>query len=307
LELARGYFEARRLLRELDPAVAVGFGGYASLPTILAACHAGVLTIVHEQNAVLGRANRLLASRVDAIATSFEQVQKLPPKGRAVMRRTGNPVRPEIAALSTQPYPAPEANGPLHILVTGGSQGATVFSSLVPLAVALLPPESRARLRIVQQCRPEDLEAVTQAYRELNVAAELQPFFTDIPARLAKAQLLICRAGASTVAEATAAGRPAILVPYPAAMDDHQTENARALMRAKCAWFADQALLTPEKLRDMLEAMLAEPARLIEVARRAREVGIPNAAAQLADMVAGLVSNTSHRELRAPTTRGAAA
>jgi len=298
IQLARGWFEARRLLRDLDPALAVGFGGYASLPTMLAAVRAGILTLIHEQNAVLGRANRLLAPRVDAIATSFDQVLRLPPSGRAIMRRTGNPVRPEIAALSTQPYPAPEADGPLHVLVTGGSQGATIFSRLVPYAVSLLPPESRARLRIVQQCRPEDIEAVTQAYRELGVAAELRPFFTDMPRRLAEAHVAICRAGASTVAELTAAGRPSILVPYPAATDDHQTANARALFRQRCGWFAPQSELTPEKLGEMLQALLAEPSRLVDVAQRAREAGIPDAAARLADMVAGLVADLQRGQLR---------
>jgi UDP-N-acetylglucosamine--N-acetylmuramyl-(pentapeptide) pyrophosphoryl-undecaprenol N-acetylglucosamine transferase len=295
VQLGRGLLEARRLLRDLDPAIAIGFGGYASLPTMLAAVHSSVLTVIHEQNAVLGRANRMLASRVDAIATSFDQVLRLPRSGRAIMRRTGNPVRPEIAALSRRPYPAPEADGPLQILITGGSQGATIFSSIVPLAVASLPPELRSRLRLVQQCRAADLEGVTQAYRELGVAAELRPFFADMPEQLARSQLVIGRAGASTVAEITAAGRPAILVPYPAAMDDHQTANARALLRQRCAWLVHQPEFTPEKLRDMLGALLAEPARLVDAARRSREAGIPNAAAQLADMVAGLVSDGGTR------------
>lgn len=297
VELGRGLFEARRVLRDLDPAVAVGFGGYASLPTMLAAVHARILTVVHEQNAVLGRANRMLASRVDAVATSFEQVLSLPPAGHAIMRRTGNPVRPEIAALSQQPYPAPQADGPLHILVTGGSQGATVFSAVLPHAVAALPPELRARLRLVQQCRPEDIEAVAKAYGELSVSAELRPFFADMPQQLARAQLVIARAGASTVAEITAAGRPAVLVPYPAAMDDHQTANARALLKQRCAWLVHQKDFTPERVRDMLRALMSEPARLAEAARHARETGIPNAAAQLADLVAGLISDGGRRRL----------
>lgn len=306
VEIARGYFEARRLLHELSPAVVVGFGGYASLPTMLAAVRSRILTIIHEQNAVLGRANRMLASRVDAIATSFEEVQMLPDRMSAQLRRTGNPVRLDIAALSNEPYPAPEAGGPLHILVTGGSQGAAVFGALIPAAVALLEPPLRARLRLAQQCRPEHLEEVGRFYKEHGAAAELRPFFSDMPERLRRAQLVISRAGASTVAEITAAGRPSILIPYPAAMDDHQTANARALLRQRCAWIVSQQTVTPEKLKEMLTAMLAEPARLAEVAARARDVGIPNAAARLADMVAGLVSDGGRRHLLRGKSRDAA-
>ena len=306
IEIARGYFEARRLLRDLGPAVVVGFGGYASLPTMLAAIRSHILTVIHEQNGVLGRANRMLASKVDAIATSFEEVQMLPARMSAQMRRTGNPVRPEIAALSNEPYPAPEPGGALNILVTGGSQGAAVFGALVPAAIALLDPELRARLRLAQQCRPEHIDEVDRFYKEIGVAAELRPFFTDMPERLRRAQLIISRAGASTVAEITVAGRPSILIPYPAAMDDHQTANARALLRQRAAWLASQEGITPEKLKDMLAAILAEPARLVEVAKRAREVGIPDAAARLADMVAGLVSHGGRRHLLRAKSRNAA-
>ncbi len=290
VELVRGYFEARRIIRDLEPAAAVGFGGYASLPTMLAASQADVPTLIHEQNAVLGRANRFLASRVDAIATSFEQVFRLPPRGRFQLRRTGNPVRPEIAALSAKPYPAPVPNGPLNILITGGSQGATVFSKIVPLAVSLIPAEVRPRLRIAHQARAEDVEAVTLAYKELSVAAEVRPFFTNIPQLLERVHLVISRSGASTVAEITAAGRPAILVPYPAAMDDHQLANARALLVKKCAWAVPQNAFTPEKLKEMLLAMLVKPEALVEVAARARAAGHPDAASRLADMVVELVA-----------------
>ncbi len=290
-QLARGLFESRRVLRELEPAAVVGFGGYASFPVILAAILGHVPALIHEQNAVLGRANRLLASRVDAIATSFDQVQRLPASGRAHLRRTGNPVRPAIAALSRTPYPAPAPDGPLNVLVTGGSQGAAAFSTIVPAAVAKLAPEFRARLRIAQQCKAEDIEAVTQAYHELSVAAELRPFFADMPEQLARAQLVIARAGASTVAEIMAAGRPSILIPFPAAMDDHQSANAVALFRYKCAWPLKQNESTAEKLKEFLQAMLADPTKLTEAARRARDAGIPDAAARLADVVMELISN----------------
>lgn len=289
-ELGRGYFEARRIIRELEPAAAVGFGGYASVPTILAASQADVPTLIHEQNAVLGRANRFLASRVNRIATSFEQVFRLPPKGNFRLRRTGNPVRAEIAALSAKPYPAPVANGQLNVLVTGGSQGATVFSKIVPLAVSLIPADHRKRLRIAHQARSEDLDTVKRAYQELSVSAEVRPFFKNMAQLLERVHLVISRSGASTVAELTAAGRPAILVPYPAAADQHQLANARAMMLQKCAWAVPQDKFTPEKLKDMLLAMMAKPDALIDAARRARESGHPDAAARLADMVAELVT-----------------
>ncbi len=297
VQMARGLFEARRVLRQLEPAAAVGFGGYASVPTMLAAVYAHIPTLIHEQNAVLGRANRMLAPRVTAIATSFEHVAGMPAKGSAQLRRTGNPVRPEIAALSRIPDEPPAAGGPFNLLITGGSQGAAVFGEIVPKAIALLPPEYRARLRIAQQCRPEHLEMATQMYGQLGMNVDLRPFFNDMPERLAKTHLMVCRAGASTVAEVLAAGRPALLVPYPAAMDDHQTANGLSLQRKKAAWIIAQAKFTPHTLKDVLGTLMNEPARLAEVAKAAREMGIPEAATRLADMVAGLVSSGGARRL----------
>ncbi len=297
VQMARGLFEARRVLRQLEPAAAVGFGGYASVPTMLAAVYARIPTVIHEQNAVLGRANRMLASRVTAIATSFERVSGMPAKGSAQLRRTGNPVRPEIAALSRIPYEPPAAGGPFNLLITGGSQGAAVFGEIVPKATALLPPEYRARLRIAQQCRPEHLEVATRIYGQLGMNVDLRPFFNDMPQRLAKTHLMIGRAGASTVAEVLAAGRPALLVPYPAAMDDHQTANGLSLQRKKAAWIMAQAKFTPHTLKDVLGTLMNEPERLAEVAKAALEMGIPEAASRLADMVAGLISSGGARHL----------
>ena len=264
---------------------------------MLAAVYAHIPTLIHEQNAVLGRANRMLASRVTAIATSFERVAGMPAKGSAQMRRTGNPVRPEIAALSQIPYEPPAAGGPFNLLITGGSQGAAVFGEIVPKAIALLPPDYRARLQIAQQCRPEHLDIAAQIYGQLGMKVDLRPFFNDMPQRLAKAHLMIGRAGASTVAEVLAAGRPALLVPYPAAMDDHQTANGLSLQRKKAAWIMAQAKFTPHALKDILGTLMNEPARLAEVAKAALEMGIPEAASRLADMVAGLVSSGAARHL----------
>jgi len=305
-QMARGLFEARRVLRQLEPAAAVGFGGYASVPTMLAAVYAHIPTLIHEQNAVLGRANRMLASRVTAIATSFERVGAMPEKGSAQLRRTGNPVRPEIAALSQNPYEPPTADGPFNLLITGGSQGAAVFGEIVPKAIALLPPDYRARLRIAQQCRSEHLDAAAQVYVQLGMNVDLRPFFNDMPERLAKAHLMIGRAGASTVAEILAAGRPALLVPYPAAMDDHQTANGLSLQRKKAAWIVAQAKFTPHTLKDVLGTLMTEPARLADVAKSAREMGIPEAASRLADMVVELISGGGTRQLRDQTPMEAA-
>lgn len=289
VELALGAVQARRLLGRLRPAAAVGFGGYASIPTMLAARWARVPTVIHEQNAVLGRANRVLAPRVTRIARSFEHVVALRAQDAARAVLTGNPVRAAIAALADKPYDAPVKDGPLRILVTGGSQGATVFSRVVPAALALLPEAARRRLVVAQQCRPADIEQAHAAYAAAGFGAELKTFFDDMPARLTAAHLVICRSGASTCAEITAAGRPAILVPYPHATDDHQTANARAIEAAGAAWLMPEPTFTPAALAERLAALLEAPAVLAERAAHARALGRPDAAARLADVVLSVV------------------
>jgi len=299
-QLGLGLIEARRLLRDLGPAVVVGFGGYPSVPTMLAAAQLRLPTVIHEQNAVLGRANRLLARRVSAIGTAFPGVRGLAP-GRAVL--TGNPVRPAVArAAAAVPYRPPGDAEALRLLVTGGSQGARIFSRVIPAAIAGLPAPLRGRIALTQQCRPEDLEAVRAIYRDAAVAAELSPFFADLPERLAQAHLLICRSGASTVAELAAAGRPAILVPYAHATDDHQTANAQALAEAGGAWLMAEAAFTPTALATRIEAVLAEPASLAAMAAAAAGLARADAAERLADMVEGLMpANGAER----PTRRAA--
>ncbi len=304
--LAVGTLQAERLLSRLGPAVAVGFGGYASAPTMLAATRRGIATVIHEQNAVLGRANRLLARRVTRIATSFETVTGLKPRDRAKARRTGNPVRPQITALGARPYPAPDQHGPLALLVVGGSQGASVFSRVVPKAVARLTEGWAGRLSISQQCRPEDLAEVERAYAAAGVRADLAPFFDDMPARLEAAHLLICRAGASTVAELAAAGRPAILVPYPHAADDHQTANARAMERGGGAWLMPESDFTVEALAVLLESLLTAPRTLDQAASQARAAGRADAAARLAELVTELLpSNGEGTRTASAGTAGA--
>ena len=281
--LTLGTIEARRVLKRLQPAVLVGFGGYPSVPPVLAArmMRRKPTIVLHEQNAVLGRANRLLARFADWIALGVEQTRALPEQPPS--KATGNPVRPEIAALAGLPYEPPEPGGVLRVLVTGGSQGARIFSTALPAALALLPAALRSRLRLTQQCRPEDLDRVRAAYAASGIEAELSPFFADMAQRLAAADFVIARAGASTVAELAIAGRPALLVPFPHAIDNHQLDNARAIdaLVIEQSDFEHRPALLAEKLRPRLESpdwfMIAADA----IARHA----IPDAAARLADLV----------------------
>jgi UDP-N-acetylglucosamine--N-acetylmuramyl-(pentapeptide) pyrophosphoryl-undecaprenol N-acetylglucosamine transferase len=289
-ELGIGFLQARQLLHGVKPAAVVGFGGYASVPTMLAASFAHLPTVLHEQNAVLGRANRLLAPRATRIATSFAHVKHLSPAwGRKVVR-TGMPVRAPIIALRDSAYPPLAEDQPARLLVLGGSQGARILSEIVPAALARLPAPLRRRIDVSQQCRPEDLDAVRQAYAGTGIAATLESFFHDVPERLAGAHLVIARSGASTVAELTAIGRPAILVPYPHAIDDHQTANAHAVDEIGGGWLIPQTAFTPESLAARLESLFALPSSLIKAAACAQAAGTPDAAAQLADLVAGLVT-----------------
>ncbi len=300
VDLGRGFFEARSVLRKLAPAAAVGFGGYASVPGMMAATFSGIPTVLHEQNAVLGRANRLLAGRVDRIATAFAHVDHVA-AGRATV--VGNPVRDEVRALYGRGYVAPNPTGTINILITGGSQGATVFSKILPEALSQMAPVLRSRLRIVQQCRSEDLEAVKAAYAVLGIDAELAPFFADIPARLAGAHLVLARAGASTVAELTASGRPSILVPYPHATDDHQTANARAIDEVGACIRIANAEFTAQRLATLLAELANDPQRLAKMASAAHALGRPDAAQRLAD----LVEQVLRKAPAAPLVAGGAA
>jgi UDP-N-acetylglucosamine--N-acetylmuramyl-(pentapeptide) pyrophosphoryl-undecaprenol N-acetylglucosamine transferase len=287
--LGLGFLQTRRLLRRQRPAVLVGFGGYASLPAMMAATMAGIPTVLHEQNAVLGRANRLLASRVTKIATSFVKMSHMTPSMSAKAVRTGMPVRRKIIEMRDIAYDPPSAGGTVRILVIGGSQGARALSQVVPAALKALPDSIRARLDISQQCRPEDLNEVKNAYEGSGIAVTLKSFFDDIPERLSVAHLVITRSGASTIAELTAIGRPSILVPYPHAIDDHQTANAHALDEAGGAWLIPQPAFTAESLSNRLQSLLALPDSLTKAAICARAVGLPDAGARLADLVTSVM------------------
>lgn len=284
LTLGRGTLQALPIVRRLKPAAAIGFGGYPTVPPLVAAKLSGVPILLHEQNAVMGLGNRLLARFATAIATGFPNPGGLGAHaGLAV--HTGNPVRPPVVAAASIPYDPPQPGGTLRLLVFGGSQGARVFADLVPPAIAALDPALRARLSIVQQTRDEDLPRTRAAYAEIGVDAELAPFFTDLPARMAHAHLVVARSGASTVAELAAIGRPSILVPLPHARDQDQAANAAVIATAGGAWAFPQAELSPERLAAELTALLADPARLSAAASAARTVGRPDAVERLADLV----------------------
>jgi len=290
-ELGVGVLQARSLLKKLNPAAVVGFGGYASVPAMVAAMSAGFPCALHEQNAVLGRANRLLAPRATKIATCYAQVSHMAGAWKKKVVLTGMPVRAPIIALRDTDYPALEADGPLRLLVMGGSQGARVLSDVVPAALARLPEPLRKRIEISQQCRPEDLEAVRAAYEGTGIKASLESFFHDVPERLASAHLVITRSGASSVAELTVMGRPGILVPYLHAIDDHQTANAHAVDEVGGGWLIPQPAFTAESLAARLESLFDLPGSLTRAAACARAAGTPDAAQRLADLVGSLITD----------------
>jgi UDP-N-acetylglucosamine--N-acetylmuramyl-(pentapeptide) pyrophosphoryl-undecaprenol N-acetylglucosamine transferase len=280
-----GRRQAKALYREFTPDAVVGFGGYPAFPALLAASSLKIPTILHEQNAVLGRVNRWVAADAAAIATAYPEVERLKRAYRNKVELVGNPVRESVARLGTMPFPEFDDTAPLKILVTGGSQGATILGAVVPDALGQLPPKLRHRLQVMQQCRADDIEAVRARYAALNIPAELLTYIEDMPDRLAEAHLIIARAGASTIAELTAAGRPAILVPLPIATDDHQTVNAREMAKAGGARMIPQDEFTPEVLSVQIAAIAGDAQALSNAAERALSVGRPHATSDLADLV----------------------
>ncbi|MDE2029032.1 MAG: undecaprenyldiphospho-muramoylpentapeptide beta-N-acetylglucosaminyltransferase [Alphaproteobacteria bacterium] len=289
LEMGVGVLQARRRLKQLRPDAVVGFGGYPSVPTLYAAARMGIPIILHEQNAVMGRANRALMDRARTVATSFPQVAGLKLSTNARLIHTGNPVRPAFMALRGRPYATITDDGPMKILVLGGSLGARVFSHVVPQALALMPEHLRRRIVIAQQCRKEDMEAARAAFAGAGIDAELSPFFRDVPERMAESHLVICRAGGSTVAELTVIGRPSILIPFPHGHANEQTANAEAVAEAGGAWIIPERAFTPESLAVRLESVMALPATLTKTAEAARAWGKVAAVDNLADCVADVV------------------
>ncbi|QFU17128.1 undecaprenyldiphospho-muramoylpentapeptide beta-N-acetylglucosaminyltransferase [Microvirga thermotolerans] len=291
LVLLRGTFKAMQAVRRLRPTVAVGFGGYPTVPPLMAASLLKVPTVIHEANAVMGRANRLLARRASVIATGFSSIKGVPDgvPGRTI--HTGNPVRPAVTEAARVPYPALTGDGTLRLLVVGGSQGARVMSDVVPPAIEALAPELRARIGICQQARGEDLERVRAHYARLGILFEAEPFFKDLPRRMADAHLVVARSGASTVAELAVIGRPSILVPLPGAIDQDQAANARTLGERGAAIVLPQTDFTPERLAREISAFLREPDRLTRAAAAAHSASITDAAGRLAQAVLQLASD----------------
>ena len=287
LRLALGVGVALRLIRRLRPAVVVGFGGYPTVPPLIAASLLGVPTILHEQNAVLGRANRFLSGRVTIIATGFPNLGGVAPGLQSKLRHTGNPVRPAVRAAAEAPYPD-FADGRLKVLVTGGSQGARVMAEIAPAALARLSADERARLCLTLQARGEDRAAAQAACAALGVDADIAEFFPDLPARMAAAHLVVARAGASTVSELAVIGRPSVLVPYPHALDQDQAANADLLAQTGAATVIRQPEFTPDALAAIWRAALADPTGLAARAAVARKAGVPEAAERLADLVADI-------------------
>lgn len=302
-EMFVGWRQAMAKIRKLKPALVVGFGGYPSVPTVFAAARLGVPVLLHDQNAVIGRANKILAPLAKLIATSFPRVKGLEQvKAPAIL--TGNPVRPAICALNKQAYPEISDSAPVRILIMGGSLGAQVFSDVVPKAITLLPEHLRKRLIINQQCRRDDLAAVEAAYTVHGIQVELATFFNDVPDRLAAAHLVICRSGASTVAELCAAGRPAIFVPYPHAIAGEQQANAEGVAEAGGGWVIPQKAFTPEALAVRLESLLSMPGALATTAAAAKTLARCEAASNLADLASDLIDFSLKRHEDAYTGVG---
>ncbi len=286
--LWQGNLDSRKLFRALKPKLVAGFGGYPTLPPLYAASGMKIPTLLHEQNAVMGRANKALATRVNAIAGGFLPDRDGPFAGKTIV--TGNPVRPAVLAEVGKPYAASQAHQPFHFLVFGGSQGAQYFSTAVPAAIKLLAPADQARLVLTQQARPEDEAQVRAAYQEVGIKAEVAPFFKDMPRRMADAHFVLSRSGASTVSEIAAIGRPAILVPFPHALDHDQAANAAALQAAGGANVIKQSELSPERIAAILTSAMHEPERLAFVAEKARSTGKPDATRLLADLAEAIAS-----------------
>jgi UDP-N-acetylglucosamine--N-acetylmuramyl-(pentapeptide) pyrophosphoryl-undecaprenol N-acetylglucosamine transferase len=283
--LARGTLSAHGLMGRVKPATVVGFGGYPTIPPLTAARLRGIPTILHEQNAVLGRANRLLSRGVSAIATSFSKVRLLDGALRDKARLTGNPVRDAVLQNAGRLYAASRDGEPFRLLVFGGSQGARFFSDAVPPALVRLPEELRRRLRVTQQCREEDLERVEDRYEAHGIKAELATFFKDLPERMASSHLVMARAGASSVAELAVLGVPSVLVPLPHALDNDQLQNATQLAEAGACWAVEQRTLTETGLAELMARLMASPEELEKAAAAARNQGRGDAAVRLADLV----------------------
>ncbi len=292
----KGVRQASAVIAKEKPAAIVGFGGYPTLPPLYAATRRGVPSLIHEQNAVMGRANKALASRVNAIAGGFLRESAGQYAGKIVA--TGNPVRPAVIEASKKAFAVPATGQPFRLLVFGGSQGAQFFSDAIPSAIATFPEVERRRLKVTQQARAEDEMKVREAYEALGVEAEVSPFFGDMADRIAAAHLIISRSGASTVSEIAVIGRPALLVPYPHALDHDQAANAAKLAEAGGAELHPQSTLSSERLAELIGGLMNDPERLSSMASAAKSAGKPDATRLLADLTEVIASGRSIAEFK---------
>ncbi|MEE2745461.1 MAG: undecaprenyldiphospho-muramoylpentapeptide beta-N-acetylglucosaminyltransferase [Pseudomonadota bacterium] len=301
ITIAAGTIQARILLSRIKPTVVVGFGGYASVPAMLAASYSSVATVIHEQNAILGRANRFLAKKAQLIAASYTDIKQVPESARGKVVHTGMPVRGAVNKFRNEPYKGIVEGKDIYLLIFGGSQGASVFSRVLPEAVERLSKKIREHLSLSHQARAEDCELLRQTYNRMGINAEVATFFEDLPDRMSKAHLIICRSGASTIAEVTTIGRPAILVPFPYAIDDHQVANANVVDDAGGGWVIPDEVLSPEILSERLDNLLSGKSDLEKAANQSKRLGCTNAAEQLAEAVIGIVNRKSkikNRDMR---------
>ncbi len=285
--LLKGYRQSSAYIREIKPAAVIGFGGYPTLPPLMAANSAKIPTLVHEQNAILGRANRVLARRVKGVAVGFPQVGKVPD---VPLIETGNPVRPMVEAVMDREYPVRRPGDRLRLVIFGGSQGARFFSEALPPALALLDDKDRGRLSILQQAREEDADQLKSKYERLGVKADIAPFFRNMPEEISNAHFVIARAGASSVTELAVIGRPSLLIPLPGSLDGDQAANAIAMAEAGGAFVVKQTDLSAERLADMLRIAINDPDAMGKMANAAKKTGIPDAAKRLADCVECVIS-----------------
>lgn len=288
-QMLQGMLQARRLIRQYQPVAIVGFGGYPSFPATVMGVLTRVPVVLHEQNAVMGRVNRLLACGAKRVALSFTDTARIPAAARERAVVVGNPVRAAVVAVREKPYPALEPQSSLNLFIMGGSQGASVFSEVVPVALAGLSPQDRQRLQIVQQCREADLASVKTQYDTAGIKAEVASFFSDVPERLAAAHLVISRAGASSVTELMAAARPAVLVPLPHAMDDHQTHNAQALVSAGGGWCVAQPEFTVGWLKELIQPCFHDPEMLLSVQKALAHQPMQEAAERLVELIKDVI------------------
>jgi len=288
-KLFSGYRQSAKLISDLKPVAAVGFGGYPTLPPLIGASRKGVPCLVHEQNAILGRANRMLAKRVKGIAVGFAQVGTRP---ATPIVETGNPIRPIVETVMDQPYALREKDGKFRLVIFGGSQGARFFSEILPEGLRNIAQVHRQKLSILQQAREEDAAALKAAYHELEIEAEVAPFFKNMPKEIANAHFVMARAGASSVTELAVIGRPSLLIPLPGSLDGDQAANAISMADAQGAFVVKQQDLTGERLGEILTTAINDPVEMQTMAKAAKKTGIPDAAQRLADCVECVISGS---------------